>query len=266
MAVTLPPIDEVIERLIAAGCVAAEAEADDFLAGAPDAATLEAWLCRREQGEPPAWITGRFRFCGQSLLIRPGVYVPRHQSEQLARRAAGLLRRSGRAIDLCTGAGAVAAHLLSHAPTAVVIGVDIDQRAASCALSNGVPTVVADLAAPVRSGPGFDVVTAVAPYVPTDEIRLLPPDVRRYEPTLALDGGGDGLDLVRRVITAARRLLRPGGWLLTEVGADQDRALVASLEAAGFEPAEAWWDDDGDLRGIAAQVADPGRSTPVHAP
>src|SRR4029078_282912 len=100
----------------------------------------------------------------------------------------------------------------------------------------------------------FDVVTAIAPYVPTSEIRLLPADVQRYEPRLALDGGPDGLHLRRRVVWAASRLLRPGGWLLTEVGGDQDRALVPTLEAAGFDHPTLWFDPADDRRGWAGRV------------
>jgi release factor glutamine methyltransferase len=97
------------------------------------------------------------------------------------------------------------------------------------------------------------VVTAVAPYVPTRELQLLPADVQRYEPRLALDGGADGLDLVRLVVQAGSRLLRPGGWLLTEVGGDQDRVLAPVLEAAGFDRSSPWFDAEGDLRGVAAR-------------
>jgi release factor glutamine methyltransferase len=105
-------------------------------------------------------------------------------------------------------------------------------------------------------------VTAVAPYVPTGDLRLLPADVRRYEPARALDGGGDGLDVVRRIVMSARRLLRPGGWLLVEVGGPQDDELRRALATAGFTGVTPWSDDDGDLRGLAAQapVAGPRRS------
>lgn len=242
----------VVDRLAAAGCVAAGEEAAELLAAAPDEPTLEAWLRRREQGEPLAWITG-VPFCGRRLYVAPGVYVPRIQSEELARRAAALLPEAGRAVDLCTGAGAVAAHLMAHDPTAAVIGFDLDVRAAACARGNGVPAAVADLAAPVRHA-DFDVVTAVAPYVPTGELRLLPADVQHYEPRLALDGGVDGLDLVRRVIAAARQLLRPGGWLLLEIGGDQDEGVAPILAAHGFDLVTPWWDDDADLRGVAAHA------------
>ena len=248
-------VNVVAERLAAAGCVAADEEAADFVVAAPDAATLETWLRRREQGEPPAWITGTTVFCGRSLHVLPGVYVPRAQTEDLARRAAALLPASGRAVDLCTGTGAVAAHLRAEVPTAAVVGVDLDARAAACARRNGVPAVVADIGAlPLASDAGLDVVTAVAPYVPTGDLGLLPADVQRYEPRLALDGGADGLDLVRRVVDAAGRLLHPGGWLLAEVGGIQDEALAPALAAAGFTRVDPWWDEDGDLRGVAARA------------
>jgi release factor glutamine methyltransferase len=243
-----------VARLVRAGCVAAAEEAAEFVAASPNAATLEAWLRRREQGEPPSWITETVVFCGRALHIVPGVYVPRAQTEQLAHRAAMLLPDDGRAVDLCTGSGAIAAHLKAQVPTAAVIGIDVDVRAAACARRNGVPSVVAELAEPLRGHEGFDLVTAVAPYVPTGELRLLSADVQRYEPRVALDGGSDGLDLVRRVIRAAWRLLRPGGWLLTEVGGDQDKALAPALAATGFDLVTPWWDDEGDLRGIAAQI------------
>ena len=216
---------DVTERLVAAGCVAAEEEADELLAAAPDKATLDAWLRRREVGEPLAWIVGTQRFCGRTLRIDSGVYVPRTQSEELAYRAGELLPAEGRAVDLCTGAGAIAVYLATRVPTATIIGIDIDVRAAACARRNGVRSLAADLDRPLRGDLEFDVVTAVAPYVPTGELRLLPADVQRYEPRLALDGGEDGLDVVRRIVAAAGRLLCPGGWLLTEVGGRPGRGV-----------------------------------------
>jgi release factor glutamine methyltransferase len=247
--------ENVVHRLRAAGCVAADEEAEELLAKAPDSAALETWVRRREQGEPLAWVTGDVQFCGHTIRVDPGVYVPRRQSEGLAHRAAARLAADGgSAVDLCTGAGAVAVHLRSAAPHAAVIGVDVDLVAVRCARRNGVCAVVSDLDGALRPG-SFAVVSAVAPYVPTAEMHLLPADVRRYEPRLALDGGTDGLALVRRVVAAAVRLLRPGGWLFIEVGGYQDRALASTLAAFRFDVAETWYDEDGDLRGIVAQAA-----------
>lgn len=244
----------VQERLEAAGCVAAGEEADEMVARAPDRATLEVWVERRADGEPLAWIVGSVAFCGLDVAVHNGIYVPRPQTEELARRAARLLPARGKAADLCCGSGAVARYLRTTVAGAAVVATDMDPKAARCARSNGVPAVTCDLGAALRPG-GFDLVTAVAPYVPSDSVRFLPSDVQRFEPRWALDGGADGLDVVRRVVVTASVLLRPRGWLVVEVGGDQDRALAPGLEAAGFGGAEAWRDDEGDLRGLAARLA-----------
>lgn len=256
---------DLVRRLAAAGCVAPEGEAAEFVAAAPGGRVPESWLARREAGEPLAWIVGSVRFAGLRLRAVPGVYVPRPQTEALARRAAALLPPGGRALDLCTGIGAVAAHLRAAVPGTFVVGVDIDERAARAALANGVPTVVGDLdgaRSPIRRAgagrrggdPGFDVVTAVAPYVPSDEVALLPAEVQAYEPRRALDGGADGLASVRRVAEVAATRLRSGGWLLVEVGGGQDRLLAPDLAALGFVHLDPWHDEEGDLRGVAARV------------
>jgi len=249
------PIAEVVDRLVAAGCVAPAEEAQELLAAAPDAAALESWLRRREEGEPLAWITGSILFGGRVLAVDPGVYVPRFQSEYLARHAAELVPDGGWVADLCTGAGAVAAYVMARVPAAAVIGVDIDARAAACARRNGISAIVGDLDEPIRLDHRFDLVTAVAPYVPTAGMRFLPRDVQRYEPVAALDGGADGLELVRRVVAGGGRLLRPGGWLLVELGGAQDVMLSPTLAGAGFDQVAPWWDDDGDLRYVAARLA-----------
>src|SRR5205814_3980466 len=93
-----------------------------------------------------------------------------------------------------------------------------------------------------------------APYVPSDDLRLLPADVRRYEPLPSLDGGSDGLEIVRRVVAGAARILRPGGQLLVEIGGTQDRELRSTLVESGFAQATPWFDEEGDVRGLAADL------------
>ncbi len=240
-------------RLRVAGCVAAEAEADELIAAAVDGTALDASVRRRERGEPLAWITGSATFAGPRLVVRPGVYVPRPQTEALARRAVARLPPTGCAVDLCTGSGAIAAHLLATRPGARVVGLDRDATAVRCARANGVAAVRADLRQ-VPLAPGCaDVVTAVAPYVPTAALSLLPSDVRDWEPHAALDGGPDGLDLTRAVVETAAELLRPGGVLLVEVGGDQAARLGPTLAGAGFGEIVTWTDDEGDLRGLATE-------------
>lgn len=245
-----PDVDRlstVTARLAAAGCVAAAEEATELLSDRPDDAVLEARLARRERGEPLAWIVGQITFAGHRLAVSDGVYVPRPHTEDLVRRASATLPAGGRVVDLCTGTGAVAAVLGA-------IGVDIDPVAVACARSNGVPVVRADLAEVPLADRCADVVTAVPPYVPASALALLPADVQTYEPRAALDGGADGLTRVRQVVATASRLLRPGGRLFVELGADQDRLIAPDLARAGFAVDEAWYDAEGDLRGVAAAL------------
>src|SRR5258705_8850395 len=123
-------MDALAERLANAGFVAGEEGAEELLAAAGgDAQRLEALLARRLTGEPLAWITGTAPFCGLWIKVEPGVYVPRWQTEQLARRAAELLPDDGVAIDLCTGSGAIPTYLKSQHPRARVLATDIDARA-----------------------------------------------------------------------------------------------------------------------------------------
>jgi release factor glutamine methyltransferase len=246
-------LTDLVARLAAAGCVAPEDEARELLRDAPDDAELEARLRRREGGEPLPWIVGRVRFGDLELRAAPGVYVPRAQTELLARHATDVLPATGVAVDLCTGSGAVAAWLQRARPDAFVVGVDIDPRAALGAASNGLRVVVGDLGAPLHLAGAVDVVTAVAPYVPTGECHLLPTDVQRHEPVLALDGGDDGLAVVRGVVAHAGVLLRRGGHVLVELGGAQDELLASDLARHGFTAPESWHDDDGDLRGLIAR-------------
>lgn len=245
---------EVSERLARAGCVAADEEAEDLLGAARDEGTLLGWVSRRERGEPLAWIVGNVRFAGRMVHVEPGVFVPRAQTAELAVRAAELLPVHGRAADLCTGSGAVAVVLAASRPGAQVVAADADPVAVACARRNGVAAVVTDMDHGF-AGRAFDVVSAVAPYVPTGALCVLPSDVTRFEPPAALHGGRDGLDLVRRLVAGAVRILRPGGWLVTEIGGDQDEPTEVLLDAAGFDRPTFWRDADGDLRGVAARLS-----------
>jgi len=215
---------------------------------------LAALVERRSTGEPLAWITGSARFCGCLIAVTAGVYVPRWQTEPLAERAAELLPPDGRAIDLGTGSGAIAFVLIDRCPDASVLGTESDPVAVACARSNGVTVAEGDLfeGVPASWKGSVDVIVAVLPYVPTDEIEYLPRDVRDFEPSTALDGGLDGLATVRRAVIEARQWLRIGGYVLFEIGGDQPEVLAPILEAEHFASIRVLSDADGDPRGVEA--------------
>jgi release factor glutamine methyltransferase len=258
----LPPRREhdreaLASALADAGFVAAEEEADELLARAGgDGELLAALVARRLTGEPLAWITGSVEFCGLEVHVDPGVYVPRWQSELLARRAAERLPSAGTAIDLCTGSGAIAKTLLARRPGARVVASDVDARAVACARANGVDAYRGDLFAPLPPALDgcVDVVVGVVPYVPTPELGLLQRDTLRFESPLAYDGGADGTALLRRVVTEAPRFLRAGGALLLELGVSQPAALHDDLARLGYADVTVLVDEDGDVRGIEATL------------
>jgi release factor glutamine methyltransferase len=246
-------LESVRERLSAAGFLAADEEASELLqCSNGDPVDLESRIKRRLQGEPLAWITGFTTFCGMKILVDSGVYVPRWQSQPLARRAAKRLPQRGVAVDLCTGSGAIARTLLAEKPYARVTGTDIDERAVSCARSNGVEALCGDLFAPLSLDleGRVDVIIGVVPYVPTQSMPLLPRDTLDFESPLSYDGGSEGLDVLRRVLEGSHRFLRPGGALFVEVGGQQAVVLQDDLLRLGFEDVVVLFDDDGDLRGL----------------
>jgi release factor glutamine methyltransferase len=256
--VTTPnDLDGLAALLAAAGFLAAEAEAGELLArAAGDGELLESLVGRRLTGEPLAWITGSVAFCGLEIGVDPGVYVPRRQSETLARRAVERLPASGTAIDLCTGSGAIAKVLSIGHPGARVVASELDERAVARAAANGVEVFHGDLFAPLPSTLAglVDVVVGVVPYVPTSELPLLQRDTFAFESRRSYDGGRDGTEILRRVLTESPRFLHHGGALLLEVGGAQHEALAGDLARRGFVDVTVLVDGDGDVRGIEATL------------
>jgi release factor glutamine methyltransferase len=245
----------LVSTLSTAGFVAPDEEAHELLARAgDDDALLDALVGRRLTGEPLAWITGRISFCDLELRVDPGVYVPRGQTELVARRAVELLPADGTAVDLCTGTGAIALTLCAAHPGARVMATDTDGRAVACARANGVEAYCGDLFAPL---PGaldgqVDLVVGVVPYVPTPALALLQRDTLTFESPLSYDGGPDGTDILRRVLTESPRYLRPGGAVLVELGGDEADALSGDLSRLGYVDVGLLLDEDDDVRGLEA--------------
>jgi release factor glutamine methyltransferase len=250
-------LETIVALLSEAGFVAAEEEAEEMVThAAGDDALLDALVERRLTGEPLAWITGTTPFGDLQLRVDPGVYVPRWQSLPLARRAVDRLPATGTAIDLCTGAGAMAKTLMAGRPGARVIASEVDERAVACATANGVEVYCGDLFAPVPLillGE-VDVVVGVVPYVPTPALTLLPRDTLAFESPLSYDGGPDGTAVLRRVVIDSPRFLRPGGALLLELGGEQADVLGDDLARLGYVGVSVLVDDDGDVRGIEATL------------
>jgi release factor glutamine methyltransferase len=246
----------IVHTLAAGGCVDPEGEAGLMLVAAGEGVGgIDELVARRLGGEPLAWISGFVWFGGVRVLVDPGVFVPRPHTEALARRAVELLPDDGVAVDLCTGSGAVAAVLHSARPNALVLATDLDPVAVACARRNGIDALLGDLDEPIPSEVRgrVDVVTVVAPYVPSEELHLLPRDVLEHEPRRALDGGNGGTAILLRATEAAGRLLRPGGRILLELGGDQAHRIARALSDHGLAVARLLRDEDGRDRAVEAR-------------
>jgi release factor glutamine methyltransferase len=239
----------VVARLRAAGCVFAEDEARLLTAEAPTPARLDELVRRRVAGEPLEHLLGWAEFCGLRVAVAPGVFVPRRRSELLVREAAALAPPRPVVVDLCCGSGAVAAALTAVLDEPEVHASDVDPAAVACARRNLPAGSVhtGDLFAalpPVLRG-RVDVLVANVPYVPSDAVALMPPEARDHEPRTALDGGGDGLDVARRVVAGARAWLARGGSLLFEVGEAQVPTALQVVAGVGLVPRVATDDEIG---------------------
>lgn len=231
---------DLVEKLRAAGCVFAEDEAA-VLATRASGAELEALVGRRLAGEPLEYLVGRVEFAGLRLAIRPGVFIPRRRSEMLVEQALARLPRDRPPVvlDLCCGNGALGAAIKAAVPVAEVYAADLSPAAVACARENlGADVYEGDLFRPLpRQLRGYvDVLLANVPYVPTDAIATMPPEARDHEPRAALDGGADGLDVLRRLAPDAPDWLAPRGELLTECAPEQAEPACAILAAAGLGP------------------------------
>ena len=245
---SLPPSppSAVVTTLRAAGCVFAEDEARLLVAAARTPAELAALVDQRVAGLPLEHVLGWAEFCGLRIAVDPGVFVPRRRTEFLVRQAAALTRPGSVVVDLCCGSGALGAALAATQGGAQggvgLHAADIDPAAVACARRNigaaGGQVYEGDLYDPLPAAlrGRVDVLLANVPYVPTGEVGLLPPEARVHEARAALDGGADGLDVLRRVSTAAPRWLAPGGHLLFETSERQAPQAVDIVARAGLSP------------------------------
>ncbi|MEU5879084.1 putative protein N(5)-glutamine methyltransferase [Spirillospora sp. NPDC047279] len=237
----------IVAALRAAGCVFAEDEAALLTATARTPAELAAMVDRRVAGLPLEHVLGWAGFYGLRVHVSPGVFVPRRRSEFLVDQAVKLLTPPATVVDLCCGTGALGAAIAATLPGTDLYAADIDPAAVRDARRNipGGHVYEGDLYAPLPPGlrGRVDLLVANTPYVPSGEVPYLPAEARVHEPQVALDGGSDGLDILRRVAGAAPEWLAPGGHLLIETSEHQAPAAVTAFAHAGLAPRTAHSED-----------------------
>ena len=239
----------VVAQLRGAGCVFAEDEAQLLAQAAASSADLLAMVERRAGGEPLEQVLGWAELAGLRILVSPGVFVPRRRSELLVREAVALTEPGAVVVDLCCGSGAVGAAVAYAVGPIELHAADIDPVAVACAHRNldglGAHVHQGDLfaALPTTLRGRVDVLVVNAPYVPTDQLGLLPPEARVHEPRVALDGGSDGIEVQRRVAEEAPDWLAPAGHLLIETSERQSPLTVAAFAENGLSARVSTSDD-----------------------
>ena len=226
---------------------------------------FRALVARRAHHEPLQHLLGYEDFRGLRLRVTPDVLIPRPETEGLVEWALELLNTSSpegppMLADVGTGSGAIACALAAACPAARVVATDISPAALAVAegnvralgLGGRVRVLAGDLLEPMAAEPAaLDMIVANAPYLPSGILSSLPREVVAFEPRQALDGGPDGMEVIRRLLTAAPAALRPGGRLVLEIGEDQSGPLAALMAAAGFVDVAS----RDDLRGVSRYLA-----------
>jgi release factor glutamine methyltransferase len=223
-------------------------------------ARLAPLVARRASREPVAYLLGEREFYGRSFVVSPTVLIPRPETEGLVEAVLGLLAtdnaRPARVLDIGTGSGCLAITLALERPDVAVIATDVSRDALAIARANaarhGVDARV-EFRETAFAGDLVDAVDLIVtnpPYVAEHDRGALSPDVRDYEPSLALFGGDDGLDVIRALVPHAARALRRGGWLVMEIGQGQAAAIEDIVRHAGFD----WHGTRNDLAGIPRVV------------
>lgn len=217
---------------------------------------LNALVDRRATHEPVAYITGEREFFGRPFQVTPAVLIPRPETELVIETAGEILRTSlsgqsaPHVVDVGTGSGCVAVTLALEHPRVRVSATDISGAALAIAARNIAHHGVSDRVACLETDligdvADVDLIVSNPPYVAERDRRYLAPDVERFEPGTALFGGPDGLDVIRRLLTVARRSLKPGGAIVLEIGSDQGDSVEALVSACDL----AWSATHRDLAG-----------------
>ena len=207
-----------------------------------EAKEYEEFLNRRSKREPLAYIIGKWDFMGLSFAVNKNVLIPEQDTEVLVEEAMRFLEDGFRILDLCTGSGCIALSLLNYSNNTTAVGTDVSEEALSVAKENAKDLSLSERALMVKTdlfpemdddGSKFDLIVSNPPYIRSDVIETLAPEVKDYEPRLALDGDADGLVFYRRIIDEAPKYLFSNGYLIMEIGYDQAFEVTELLEKAG---------------------------------
>ena len=227
---------------------------------------VAAYTARRMRGEPVAYITGVWEFYGLPIITTPDVLIPRMDTEVLVDLAKELLlgvKMDARILDLCCGSGCITCAVGHELPATRLVAVDISANAldicrrnlAANRMDGRVICVQTDaLSSPPLGIGDFDMIISNPPYIASQEILTLDPSVRDYEPTWALDGGEDGLKFYKAIIKYWKSLLRPGGYLLFEVGEGQATPVAEMMRSAGFSCVDTKKDTLGIQRAVYGRM------------
>ena len=237
--------DALAARLRAAGCVFAEDEARILLEHSADARELASLVMRREFGEPLETIVGWVDIAGLRLAVAHGVFVPRQRTARIARAAAAIAaaiaatREHPVVVEACCGVAPIVALVSARVPTATIIAFDIDPAAVAVASRNLAPSAIVQVGSALAAMPPalrgrVDLIAAVPPYVPNGERRLMPHDTFTNEPSAAVLGGDDGLDVARALIAEAPQWLASGGRILLELHRSQVPVAAAFARRHGL--------------------------------
>jgi release factor glutamine methyltransferase len=256
-------IKEMVARLEAVGNANSKRTAEELAAhvigckplevyfktlSADQSEELDALVQRAEQGEPVQYIVGHVDFRGLEIHCDPRALIPRPETELLVEEVLRVVENgsSVKIADVCTGTGCIALALLNELPLAEVVAVDLSEEALDLARENAERLNLTGRFIPVQGNllAGFennslDVVVSNPPYILSDVCQTLDPSVRDHEPMLALDGGEDGLDLIRPLVAQAAAVLKSGGGLFLEIGYDQGESAAQCLREAGFSSVRA---------------------------
>jgi release factor glutamine methyltransferase len=237
-------------------------------------------LQRRSRREPVAHITGHKEFWSLDFVVTPAVLIPRPETELLVEVALQFVRRlasisSVKVLDIGTGSGVISVCLAKEQREIKIVAVDISPVALDTARVNAGRHGVADrirflpgdLFAPVKAAPQtFDLIVSNPPYIRSGELSMLAPEIREWEPMIALDGGADGIDTYRRMIKEAHEYLVPGGSIVLEIGAEMASTVAELFSRSGcYRPASVYQDYAGKDRVIAAIKLLPSDRSPKSA-